>query len=273
MEVNEFISSGLIELYVLGMTNEQETAQVLAMANQYREVKNEITDIEICLEHYAKVHAVNPSIKLKEKVFNTLVLGKPQAEMINTAKLGESKVVPISSFWKYVAAASVILLIGSIVFNLNYSKKLEQANSELANARNLQTTAEQKLAALEKSNDDMKKDMYIVQSKFSEPHVLNGMPQAPAEAKAKIFWMKNTGEVYIDPSNLPDAPQGMQYQFWAIVDGKPVDGGLIIINSKDDKYHIHKMKSFGRAEAFAVTLETAGGNPEPKGQMYVMGKL
>ena len=82
--------------------------------------------------------------------------------------------------------------------------------------------------------------------------------------------MKNTGEVFIDPSNLPDVPKGMQYQLWAIVDGKPVDGGLI---KSDNKSHIQKMKSFGRAEAFAVTLETEGGNPTPKGNMYVMGKI
>ena len=85
--------------------------------------------------------------------------------------------------------------------------------------------------------------------------------------------MKNTGEVYIDPSNLPEAPSGKQYQLWAIVDGKPVDGGLIISTKKGDKYQIQKMKTFGKAEAFAVTLETTGGNPTPKGDMYVMGKM
>ncbi len=68
------------------------------------------------------------------------------------------------------------------------------------------------------------------------------------------------------------APAGKQYQLWAIVDGKPVDGGMI--TSKDGKnYNIQKMKTFGRAEAFAITLETAGGNPQPKGTMYVMGKI
>jgi anti-sigma-K factor RskA len=85
--------------------------------------------------------------------------------------------------------------------------------------------------------------------------------------------MKNTGEVYIDPSNLPEAPAGKQYQLWAIVDGKPVDGGMIITTKKDNKYRIQKMKTFGKAEAFAVTLETEGGNPTPKGDMYVLGKM
>lgn len=84
--------------------------------------------------------------------------------------------------------------------------------------------------------------------------------------------MKNTGEVYIDPGNLPEAPEGMQYQLWGIVDGKPVDAGMIV-TKKGNKYRMQKMKTFGKAEAFAVTLETMGGNPTPKGQMYVMGKM
>jgi len=68
------------------------------------------------------------------------------------------------------------------------------------------------------------------------------------------------------------APKGMQYQLWGMVDGKPVDGGLI--TSKDGKtYSIQKMKTFGRAQAFAITLETEGGHPQPKGTMYVMGNI
>ena len=111
-------------------------------------------------------------------------------------------------------------------------------------------------------------------NKYSQPVSLDGLPAAP-EAAAKIFWMKNTGEVYIDASNLPEAPAGMQYQVWGIVDGKPVDGGMIITTKNEDKFRIHKMKSFGnlKVQAFAVTLETTGGNPTPKGDMYVMGKM
>jgi len=174
-------------------------------------------------------------------------------------------VVSISPFWKYAAAASVILLVGSIVMNVNYYRKIETAQTE-------KQRIEQQLLTQERVNDEMKNNLNIIQSKYSEPVALHGLQAAP-DAAAKIFWMKNTGEVYIDPSNLPEAPAGKQYQLWGIVDGKPVDGGLIITTKKDNKYQILKMKSFGKAEAFAVTLETAGGNPTPKGDMYVMGKM
>ena len=260
METNEIISSGLLELFVLGMTNEQETAEVVAMAKQFPQVAAEIASIETSLERYALENAVSPSPVVKEKVFANLIQHEKDIVAASPAK-----VIPISSFWKYAAAASIILLIGSALLNISYYKKYQSANKEKAGV-------EQQLLAQQQVNDEMKGDMSIVQSKYSEPVSLHGLPASPGAA-AKIFWMKNSGEVYIDPSNLPEAPEGKQYQLWAIVDGKPVDGGMIITTKNEDKYRIQKMKSFGHAEAFAVTLETMGGNPTPKGDMYVMGKM
>jgi anti-sigma-K factor RskA len=66
----------------------------------------------------------------------------------------------------------------------------------------------------------------------------------------------------------------MQYQLWAIVDGKPFDAGLLIeTKTADNKYNIQKMKSFGKAEAFAITLEKKGGSATPSmDKMYVISK-
>jgi RNA polymerase sigma-70 factor (ECF subfamily) len=38
-----------------------------------------------------------------------------------------------------------------------------------------------------------------VTNKYAQPVVLKGTPRAP-DALAKIFWLKNTGQVYVDPS-------------------------------------------------------------------------
>jgi hypothetical protein len=253
------------------MTNEQETAEVMAMSDKHPEIKAEIDAIESGLEAYAKLHAVEPGNNVKEKIFAKINNVLPNTNGATSTNNG--KLVSMSPFWKYAAAAAVILLIGSIVLNVVYYDKYETANKNYAAAVTEKNNAQDQLAALEQSNKEMKNDMNVIQSKYSEPVYLHGQPSAP-EAAAKIFWMKNTtGEVYIDPSNLPEPPAGMQYQFWGFVDGKPVDGGMIVFTKKGDKYRIQKMKTFGKAEAFAVTLETEGGHPQPQGQVFVMGKM
>ena len=72
-----------------------------------------------------------------------------------------------------------------------------------------------------------------------------------ADMGARIYWMKNTHEVYVDPANLPKAPEGKQYEFWAIVEGAPVNGGVITTEINGKKVHVQKMKSFGKVQAFA----------------------
>jgi len=117
----------------------------------------------------------------------------------------------------------------------------------------------------------MKGEIDWVKNPNSTPVSLKGQPAAP-DASAKIFWMKNTGEVMVDASSLPDAPPGKQYQFWGIVDGVPVDGGLIITNDKGKKFRMQPMKAFGRAEAFAISLEKEGGSKAPTDVVSV-GKI
>ena len=47
-----------------------------------------------------------------------------------------------------------------------------------------------------------------------------------------------------------------------------------MISTEKGIYHIQKMKSFGHAEAFAITLEKTGGSPTPTmDEMYVISKI
>lgn len=267
MQANDIISSGLLELYATGLTSKEETIQIEQWAKLHPEVAAELSAIEKGLESYAQAHAIQPAPSVKGKVL----------AQINTDK--KTTIIPfnngarsVAPFWKYAAAASVILFISSAIINVSLYNKVNET------AKNLDQT-QQSLASLQQSNEDMKgsnesmkQDMGVVQSKYSEPVVLNGIGVAP-NAVAKIFWMKNTGEVYIDPSNLPDVPSDKQLQLWAIVDGKPVDAGMIVTANNGQKFKIQKMKSFGKVDAFAITIEKKGGSPAPTmDQMVVMGK-
>ncbi len=264
MEINNLISSGLLELYVLGLSSENENSEIINLSKQNPEVASELEAIETCLENYAMLYAVKPGIDVKNKVLN-----KINSTIHTSTQTG--KIINLS-FWKNAAAAAILFLIGSAIFNFVYFNKYQKANKDYAAAVFEKNNLQDQLTDAKKSNDEMKNDMGVIQSKYSEPISLHGLAAAP-DAAAKIFWMKNTGEVYLDPSNLPEAPAGMQYQLWGIVDGKPLDAGLIISTKKGDKYRIQKMKTFGKVDAFAVTLETEGGNLTPKGDMYVMGEM
>jgi len=271
LEINDIISSGLLELYAAGLASEDEALQVQQWIKQYPEVAAEFDEIQSYVESYAQANAIEPDASVKESLFEKINAHKQAPVIPIQRSISKTSVVPF--YLKWAIAASLILLIGSIVLNISLYNKYNEASGQYADAnKNLQQT-QQQLADAMQSNSSMKEDMNIVQSKYSEPVALHGMGVAP-DAAAKIFWMKNSGEVYVDPSNLPDIPEGKQFQLWAIVDGKPVDAGMILTTTKGDKYRIQKMKTFGAAQAFAITIEKAGGSPTPTmDQMVVMGKM
>ncbi|MEP7142591.1 MAG: anti-sigma factor [Ferruginibacter sp.] len=266
MKLQDIISSGLLELYAAGIATEEEMLEVEEGIAQYPEVAAELKAISSGMEAYVNAYAIVPAAGVKEKIFsqiNTVENGKRNT--VGKSQVPGAKVIDINTFWKLTAAASVVLLIASIGLNIITYYKYSEADKNLL-------VATQTLGGLEEKNKIMEAGMNVVQSKYSVPVSLKGQQAAPGAA-AKIFWMQNTGEVFIDPSNLPEAPEGKQYQLWAFVDGKPVDGGMILTSTKGDKYRIQKMKSFGKVEAFAVTLETEKGNQSPKGPIYVMGNM
>ncbi len=62
----------------------------------------------------------------------------------------------------------------------------------------------------------------------------------------------------------------MQYQLWAIEDGKPVSAGMY----SEDKDSQVALASIPKAQAFAITLEKEGGSPVPTMEnMFVMGGI
>lgn len=257
------ISSGLLELYALGQTTENEASQVLQAFINWPDVKDEVLSMEKTMEAYAIINAVPAKDEVKNKLFETLKISISTAEKKNRAPIIHKN---YSNFKlvKNIAAAAVVLLFGSIALNFVNYNKYKTALSKLSET-------EQKNISLNSKAEETVSHLNVVQSKFTLPLKLKPAV-APKDADAKIYWLTNSGEVYIDPTNLPATPIGKQYQLWAIVDGKAIDAGLIV-PSNDKKLHFQKMKTFGKAQAFAVTLEIAGGVEASKEKPYVIVSL
>jgi Anti-sigma-K factor rskA len=257
----EIISSGLLEMYAIGNTTAEETAMVHQAFINWPDVKEDVNSMEEVMENYALINATNISPYIKEKLFLQLNLG-------NTIKTTSPVIEQASVFsikkYKNIAAALTGLLIGSAILNIVYFNKVNTANTKYAEIQSLNK-------ALKDEEEAEKAAVNIVRSKFSLPLKLKP-DAAPKYADAKIYWLTNTGEIYVDPTNLPTAPAGKQYQLWAIVNGKAIDGGLIKSNT-GNVLSFQKMKTFGKAQAFAITLEVEGGVVASKEKPYVIVNL
>lgn len=112
----------------------------------------------------------------------------------------------------------------------------------------------------------------LITSPDSRVAELYGTAEASG-ASAKLLY-DNSGRAFLVTAGLPSAAQGKEYQFWYIVDNKPIPSKTFVPDSQGQRTLEVTVPDFARKEGVvAVTLEPAGGVPAPTGAIYLRGKL
>ncbi len=257
MNINDYISSGILEQYVLGDTTPQERKEVECMSHIYPEIKEELNKVQIALEGFALDNAIEVPTHIKKNIFDQIEKEEVLAPVI-PAKVVEFKLATIASTEnkksnkKYLVAASLALLIGasSVYFILNSNYQ----NKELALNNKIETINKENAA----SEQSLKNQLAILSDENNKSFILQGDAKKAAGKSMVVLWNNKTGNVYVNNVQLPQTPTDKQYQLWALKDGKPIDLG--VFNATEA---IQNMKTVEGAQAFAVTLEPKGGSSSP----------
>lgn len=276
MNIQAYIESGVIESYVLGMTDSQEAAELEQLSSQYPEIKQAIDAFEASLEKQAFANTSMPPANLKEKLMFTLKdeFAKEENKATPIISLQERDAItyqaPVKSMgvWtKYVAAASIILLVASAGLNVYFYKEAKEAKGNYLALLKENTTITADNRVYQTKMLDIYNSMQIMSDPAMIKVAMSGVKD-PQEL-ATVFWDSKTKDVYLLANKLPQTPDGKQYQLWAMVDGKPVDAGML-----EDCNGLCKLKNIPNAQAFAITLEKKGGSPSPDlTQLHVLGKV
>ncbi len=271
MDIKEYISSGIIEAYVMGLASEEEMSILDCIQKHNPEVKQAILDAQITLEDFASKQAIAPPADLKSTIWAKIaeeteekaVVTEKVIEPITTSLYPTQSLNQTNINLKWMAIAATILLFASVTFNFYLNKQQIGAKNEVA-----QLTATQKDQTLAYQNLKSKWDMSTNPGVRTIP--LLGVEKHP-DMKAVVYFEQNSNAVYLALENLPVAPTNQQYQLWAIVDGKPVSLGVY---EQGTEIELQKMTAVASAQAFAITLEKLGGAESPTMEnMYVMGKV
>lgn len=92
-------------------------------------------------------------------------------------------------------------------------------------------------------------------------------------AHARAYVSHKDGMVFT-ADGLPPLPSGKVYQLWIIVDGKPVSVGVFMPDATGNVYAVMDTPPISvMPTRVAVTLEPAGGLPQPSGAVYLDGAL
>jgi anti-sigma-K factor RskA len=253
VNIKDYISSGIVQSYVLGQVDPAERAEFERLSAQYPELVAEREAFEEMLENFAIKNAVVPPRQVKDRFLE---------EVIHHPSINQSKVITMEQHsnapvrkgngLRFLAAASIVLLIGSGWM----AYKFYSQNNEL------KETAKELQARLD-STDGILNKIVDEQKLIKNPDVtvvnMVGSTNAP-KSSANVFWDSASSSVYIMVKNMPKLPTDQQYQLWALLDGKPQSLG--VFDSLDNNV-ILKMDNVKKAQAFAITIEKQGGNPSP----------
>ncbi len=147
MNPQEYILSGIVESYVLGLASPEDGAEFELMCDAHQEVRAARNAFELQLEQSLLQQKMQPPRALKSRIFSEIGMEKDEQPPLIIS--GKPILIPRKGFARYVAAASLILLLGSVLLNLyllNQYKKSIAQYKELAATQTQITGANQILS-------------------------------------------------------------------------------------------------------------------------------
>ena len=257
MNIQEYISSGIVESYVLGLASPEERIEFEEMCAQHPELVEARNNFELSLEEQARKNVVPPPMGAKEKILSAI----QQSSASKTSKLiSMEPTTRRSSGLRWIAAAAIILFLVGGFLAFKFYNENKDLKTELRSSQDAEAQLDQRLKKME----DEEKVM-------NDPHttVVNMVGLQGSPLSANIYWDSTSANVYMIVKNMPKLPSDKQYQLWALIDKKPVDLGLFDGGEKV----ILKMNNTQKADAFAITIENRGNTGGPNLQeLQSMGK-
>lgn len=302
MDINSYISSGILERYCAGALAEPEMREVERMAAQFPSIKKEIQAIELAIWNFNDQIFEGPHDQLKASIiqaikintnFNSPIIektipSKPVATSLET--IAETKAVinsqlPIASTAdeplknspknqkKRIGFGIFLVLILPIIlavvaFNLwnnwdSLKQELKETKKVAAKANSALMSIDSNLKATHQQLDTLRNPDVI---KFT----LSGMKFAP-NAKAVVYWNKNTNNILLDPILLPLEDKVHCYQLWCIANGQTQSLGTFSATNKNKQ--MLPMNGTTQAGVFLISLEPKNGSEIPNiSQLCLMSK-
>ena len=271
MNIPDYITSGTLESYALGVVSDQERREVECLSAIYPELRQELDRLTLALENYALMHSVAPPADLQDRIRQRLTFADPAMPAEE-----EAKVIPLQRerpvfqvAWLAAAAVGLVLIAFAyfLMNQLQNKRKLgeqmaqvnTQLQTEVGQLRQQQTRAGQLLTLLRQPG------VATIRLAAAKPD--------GERADVLVYWNRPKQQVTLEIERLPGLPADKQYQLWALIDGKPVDAG--VFSDRTDRFTLQTTnRAIKSADTFAITVEKLGGSPSPTlAALVALGKV
>ncbi len=205
---------------------------------------------------------VAPSAAVKDRLIRQV---RAEAEGRSGAKIPAREVVrtePSSGFvgrwWLAVLAPACAVLLAATFYLWRENDRLAR---EVNQFRATMITQQREL-------DETRNVAHLFEAQDTLRVSLAPMPGMPKGA-VRVMYNEKMGLLMYDGWIMPP-PEDKSYQLWVVpMEGSPISVGVFNPATSDTAHWMTKVPAGVAAKAFAVTLEPAGGVPEPTGPMVM----
>jgi anti-sigma-K factor RskA len=259
MDIQKYIASGILELYVAGSLSEKENEEVTAEIQENAELLVEVLSIENAIV----ILTAATSRKDTKHLFTAI-----KKQLVQK----ETKVIPLSTpkeNWRHYSGWAAALLIGMTLLWSN------SQNNKLKNQIALEK--QQLEIQIEKASNNLAEAEKLI-TIFRDRDIISiplAGQQVSPNSYAKVYWDKKKKNIYLDAQGLPTPPKGKVYQVWSLKMSPLTPTSLGILDTFIvDTNKIFTIENANESEAFGITLEDEGGSESPTlEQLYTLGAV
>jgi anti-sigma-K factor RskA len=266
--------------YALGALDHAERVEFERHLAECQACAAEVRSLQPVVDGLGQVvPLVDPPAALRERVLSAATRQAPSKRPEQTRTTpAPPKVVPLDRGraeprWGRLAqlatAASLAVAVGLGFYVWQLRDRLTDVERRLDEATARAAASETQLAALQRAATDVRTTALVIGAPDLLRVDLAG--QAGSPAKARAFFSRAHGLVFA-AVDLPALPPGKVYQLWVVGSQAPVSAGIFEPDAAGRATAIVEAgRGFPEPAAFAVTLEPAGGVPQPTGDKVLVG--
>ncbi|WP_452221672.1 anti-sigma factor domain-containing protein [Lacinutrix salivirga] len=243
-KITIFLNSDLLDKYLIGQTDYDETKLVESYINKYPQVKDTYNKLQDNLEFVAQTQAIEAPKAVLNSVLEALDT-KPVVTL-------QQQTIKRKSWFSYAIAASFAALIfaGSSYILYDQNQQLKGENQkivdEIFDLRGDIQNNNQKLSTL--------MDQFLqLNNPETEKYVIKGNKRAK-NLKTVAYINPKERTSLIDVVSLPQLPEEQQYQMWADIEGKMVNLGIL----KESDRKLKPIPYSEDALGLHITIENKG---------------
>lgn len=255
MNKDQFLKTGLLEQYALGLTDEEESQIVEQHLQAFPELKKDVDEVRNAIEQYALQHAIPPHPRVKSQIMSEI-------DDPALAKAGKRSSDSVNRWLMLLTTLSVAAVFALLYL---YTQKQTQNQGLKKEFAELQIACQQ-----EKDQVFADQNMLLfMKDRHTQKVSLDALAEGSL-SQAIAFWNPNEQKAYVNLGNLPEPPSGKQYQIWADVDHVMISVGLLHNNQAS----LQEIEFLADAESLNITVEPKGGSETPTVErLIVAGRI